>query len=250
MRLRCFVAALSIAALGTSARAGDGAGLDVLGYSADGERFAYEQFGSQDGSSFPYSDLFVIDAATGEDVDGGPFRTVIEKELAGVEAARDETARKAKPVLERLAIGRGGMAVAVNEAARPSEELLPMDVYPVQAKDVAELPLPASALGPAKVRIETSPARSPHCDTVAEGRAKALTVTLARGGAQPTTLHADKEPPDARGCATAYGIAGVYLRPRSDDAVALVVIVSAYPVGFEGPDRRFVAVAARVPTGE
>ena len=60
-------------------------------------------------------------------------------------------------------------------------------------------------------------------------------------------LHRDTgQLPESRGCPTTYRIYGVLARPDTgtlDDAVA---IVSVYPFGFEGPDRRFLAV----PLGE
>ena len=48
------------------ALAADGAQSRALGYSADGKYFAFEQFGVQDGSGFPYWDVFVLDLAAND----------------------------------------------------------------------------------------------------------------------------------------------------------------------------------------
>ena len=47
-----------------TALAGDFANLNVLGFSSDGNIFAFEQYGVQDGSGFPYADRFYIDTNT------------------------------------------------------------------------------------------------------------------------------------------------------------------------------------------
>ena len=41
--------------------AGDRALIDLIGYSEDGRIFAFEEFGIQDGSGFPYSNIYVVD---------------------------------------------------------------------------------------------------------------------------------------------------------------------------------------------
>jgi predicted secreted protein len=244
------MAAALLLLFSAAAEAGDGAALRVIGFSPDAARFAFEQFGAHDASGFPYSQLAVIDTATGADAEGGPFSSLIENDQADVAAAQTATAVGARPVLERLRIGTDGMVSAANPAIRPAEELLPMDIWPVMADEVAEMELPISALGPGTVRITQRPAPNPFCARVERGEeATAITLTLTRAGGAPMTLHADGDLPPARICAAHYGIAGLYLHLRPDGAVALVVILSFYPRGFEGPDRRFLAFSARVPRG-
>ncbi len=45
----------ALLALASPSLAGDRAGIDFIGYSADGGFFAFEEFGIQDGSGFAYS---------------------------------------------------------------------------------------------------------------------------------------------------------------------------------------------------
>ena len=47
-----------------SAQAGDFAKREIHGFSVDGGLFAFEEYGVQDGSGFPYSNIYVIDTAT------------------------------------------------------------------------------------------------------------------------------------------------------------------------------------------
>lgn len=57
---------------------------------------------------------------------------------------------------------------------------------------------------------------------------------------QPRTIHEDKGTlPSSRHCPTGYGISSVVLDP---DRRMMVVMIDVFPIGFEGPDRRFMAV--------
>ena len=48
-------------AFAAPASAGDRAQFNPIGFSEDGRYFAFEEFGIQDGSGFPYSNTFIID---------------------------------------------------------------------------------------------------------------------------------------------------------------------------------------------
>ena len=52
--------------------AGDYASRHVIGFSADGRYFAFEQYGAQDGSGFPYAEIFIIDTQADSWVAGSP----------------------------------------------------------------------------------------------------------------------------------------------------------------------------------
>jgi hypothetical protein len=58
-RLRqAMIVALFMGAWPLVAQAGDAAKLDILGFSKDGGVFAFEEYGVQDGSGFPYANRF------------------------------------------------------------------------------------------------------------------------------------------------------------------------------------------------
>ena len=50
---------IALLALALPAAAADRALINMLGYSEDGAYFAFEQFGVQDGSGFPFADIFM-----------------------------------------------------------------------------------------------------------------------------------------------------------------------------------------------
>ncbi len=53
--------------------AGDFAKREIHGFSIDGQLFAFEEYGVQDGSGFPYSTIYVIDTSTDQWTANSPF---------------------------------------------------------------------------------------------------------------------------------------------------------------------------------
>jgi predicted secreted protein len=58
--------------------------------------FAFEEYGVQDGSGFPYANRFYIDTANDSFLPGSPIRVRIDDDTATVEDARAQARRKAK----------------------------------------------------------------------------------------------------------------------------------------------------------
>ena len=56
----------------TTALAADAADRAIIGFSGDGRFFAFEEFGIQDGSGFPYANIYVIDLEKDRWVEGSP----------------------------------------------------------------------------------------------------------------------------------------------------------------------------------
>ncbi len=90
MKALAALAMLTAAVAATPARAGDTAELSILGFAADGSVFAFEEYGVQDGSGFPYANRFYIETATDSFVAGTPIRVRIDDESASVDYARSE----------------------------------------------------------------------------------------------------------------------------------------------------------------
>src|SRR6478609_780707 len=121
------LALLALIIFGTTrALAADGAAFNAIGYSPDGRYFAFEQYGVQDGSGFPYWDVFVIDLKANEWVKGSPYRALLESEEARPAAARDQARTAAAPTLKALDITQPAELVAANPAteAVPERERL------------------------------------------------------------------------------------------------------------------------------
>jgi predicted secreted protein len=81
-----------------TAHAGDVAKLDIIGFSPDGSTFAYEEYGVQDGSGFPYSNRYYVDTATDTFLPKTPVRIRLNDENSSLEDARDEASRQAQGI--------------------------------------------------------------------------------------------------------------------------------------------------------
>ncbi|HKU97963.1 MAG TPA: DUF2259 domain-containing protein [Vineibacter sp.] len=245
-----FLALTAAVHLGLSAAgacAGDGAALNVLGFSDDGRYFAFEQYGTQDGSAFPFAEIAFVDtqAATSHDRPYMVFRDVIQSEAAELDAVRANVLARARPHLAVMKIQRQGMVVAIDPVARPFEALLPMDVPVVRRLEASELRLADPTRGGALVLgLKQWKMSSPSCSTMAPGETRAFALTVAKDGSPARDIHVDAELPDSRRCPYTYGLVGAYLQARKSGGAVIAVVVSYYPVGFEGLDRRFLVVTA------
>jgi predicted secreted protein len=222
-----------LALMALPAVAGDRALIGYLGFSEDGNYFAFEEFGVQDGSGFPYTNLYIIDLPADAWVSGSPYRVTIEDESGDVEDARDMAFEQAEAKLDELDISVAVHPIAVNgdgEDIGDGHSLTFGDpgfgLEPIQ--------------NPRELTLETIPLQSNMDCSIIEGEVYGFTLSL-----DGKEIYADKGPlPASRGCAMDYRIHAV-VRPaewffggtRHD-----VAIISSYPFGFEGPDRRFLAV--------
>lgn len=225
-------AALSSAA---PARAGDRALIDVIGYSADLRHLAFEEFGVQDGSGFAYSSLYVVDLVKDQWVAGTPYRERADSEEVPLAAVRAKVAAAAKARLDALKIDMPAQVVALMGDGV-------LDPSPTMRFGYPAYGLPGQTEGDFTLSIETFPAPAPGCDPELVGETKGFALALS-GDGPARELHRDQGTlPKSRGCVTDYAIYAVifpYLGGGLENAVA---IVSTYPYGFEGPDRRFLVV--------
>ncbi|HHY48378.1 MAG TPA: DUF2259 domain-containing protein [Alphaproteobacteria bacterium] len=228
-------ASLALAPLAAPALAGDRAGIGYLGYSEDGRYFAFEEFGVQDGSGFPYANIYVVDLPADRWVSGTPFRVTLDDEDADVEDARDAAREQAAARLDELAIVEAADPIAVNGDGEPGaaggNELVfgrpGYGLEPVDAATIRTLALDVFPLEPAA-----------DCAVIDN---EVFGFALRLDG---TEVHRDAGPlPRSRGCAQGYRIHAV-VRPAgwSQAPGGTVAIIATYPFGFEGPDRRFLAV--------
>lgn len=231
--------ALLGALIATPAAAGDRALIDFIGYSEDGRYFAFEEFGVQDGSGFPYSNIYVVDLPADKWVSGTPVRVVLENDAAGQSAARAEALEQATPTLDELAISAPVDLVALNGDGEPGDGL--------SLEFGAVGYMPGELRSTHTLSLEIFDASSAEdCATFLGEDPKGYSLLLEGEGVS-RELHRDTGMlPRSRGCPTTYRIYAVAARPETGSLKDAVAIVSVYPFGFEGPDRRFIAV----PLGE
>ncbi len=228
-------AAMTLAATAAAA-AGDYADRALLGFSPDGATFAFEEYGVQDGSGFPYASIYVIDTDADAWVSGTPIRVRLESEAAPLAEARADALRRARPILDAHGIGAPGTLLVSNPVNERSAD-------PLTVRFVTNPYLGS----PDRVWTATLTAipfeTSQPCENL--GPVQGFRLVLSRSAGPRRMLHDDAALPASRGCSQEYAISDVILFSPERAAPVLVVLVSVYSQGFEGPDRRFLAVAAR-----
>lgn len=150
MRHTFAVAALLTVLSANAAQAGDTAALNILGFSAEGNIFAFEEYGAQDGSGFPYANRFYIDVSTDKFMPGTPVRVRLEEESASIKTAREQAARQGQAIAaDEILITNRGYLAAFNAVTEESA-----DPYTNSCQSKADLP--------AGRQIRRVPARGNH----------------------------------------------------------------------------------------
>ena len=234
------ILALVLAGLALPAQAGDRALLDPIGYSPDGRYFAFEEYGIRDGSGFPYSSIYLVDLPADAWVKGSPVRVSLEDENASLASARARARREAEDGLARLDITEPAQLIALNGDGEAGDGL--SLAFGAPGHEAGAL-LEESRLG-----LEIFAADSPEdCETYLGEKPKGFGLVLEDETGKHA-LHRDGATlPASRGCPLTYRIYGVVARPDTGSLESAVAIVAVYPHGFEGPDRRFLAVPLHRP---
>lgn len=222
----------------TPLQAGDYADSLILGFSENGDYVAFEEYGVQDGSGFPYANIYVIDTRADSWVEGTPIRVLKQDEQIPLSDARNEALSQAYPIVTGLGIGSAGTQVASNPVTETSADPLSVRFLPSRF-------LPPGS-GEMHLALKQFP-MTPNSDCPDMGqpfRGYSLTLTLKSGARRE--LHRDRNIPSSRGCPLSYGISEVVTYRPPQGELALVVLLNVFKVGFEGPDRRFIALATRL----
>lgn len=211
----------------------------VLGFSPDGRRFAIEETGTKDGSAFPYARISVFGPG------GGVMERVIEEDSAGEDEALAATRAAARPLMEAAGgVTAPAILLDSHDTARAGTALLPMDVPPVRQEAETQLALRHPALGgSAHLVLSERPSKDARChvhddpavEPVIRLEREEVSAVLLDGMADPSVIY----------CPSRFGLVAAYLHDEAG-AKALAVVFQAFPLGFEGPDRRFFAVIAPV----
>ncbi len=250
IRLSTLLISLALSAGFFEAHAADIAQRKIFGFSPQGKYFAFEQFGIQDGSGFPYSDIFIINVKKNSWVKGTPIRTLLHNENISPLKARSASYQKARPILRKLEIGENQLLLASN----------PMTEISADPKKVAFRAFATDPpFGPRfELTLSEFKLKAAHCDGVtknslASGFALHLR-SLTSPGSPLRVLARDTSIPKSRGCPLDYAIADVisfepagFALQNNESVFAILLYVYAH--GFEGRSGRFIAVTASGITG-
>lgn len=220
--------------LATNCVAGDFATLNVIGFSKDGRYLAFEEYGIQDGSGFPYSNIYFIDVA--KNAYAAPLIAVtIERETAVESTARNRSALLAAKKLKQLGIVKGNTGKLV-----VSHLMTDLTFDGEVDKSVIKFAEEIGSMyhrGDYELSLSEIPIKTKECEPF-EMETNMLELKLTNKDDDTSKfLQKDTTLPSSRGCALYYRMQDVYLYKDF-----ITVFVGVFTQGFEGPDMRFMAV--------
>ena len=199
---------------GAQARAGDGSAINVLGFSADGRYFAFEQYGEQDGSGSLYSTITAIEIAGDRLVKGMPVsrdhgprqpglgKEPREKQLADIRAQGRRRCRRHSQAARHLR-APGTWSRRCRTAGRAASSS-PSRSRPRMKAVVQTVTLPADRFGPdARLVLREFDIALPRCKDLVIGRASQRIRADARAQGPPD--HPSEPRPDHPGLARLPG---------------------------------------------
>jgi predicted secreted protein len=220
------------------ATAADGAKFRAIGFSKDARYFAFEQYGVQDGSGFAYADVFVLDTQADSWLSGTPVRTLLEDETMDVSQVRAKAKADSEKYLKQAAITVDPELLASNpftEVVQNRKSITFHDHYNFSMGlfgDPNDQGTWTISLSDVKVPLNEG------CEEDLGFFGFKLDLKNNKSG-KLDVLHEDKSVPKSRYCPSAYDLEAI-VQPVGGDQ--LVAIVGVYSRGFEGADRRFIAV--------
>lgn len=226
--------------LPATAIGGDAASVDILGFSSDGRVFAFEEYGVQDGSGFPYANRYYIDTQRDAFVSGTPIRVRIDDERSSVDEARRRARERGQAIISDNVLARNrGYTAAWNPVTE-----LSADPFRVVANPRPVFP-PID--DPVEFRLEEYSVEAPsRCRDLGDIKGFRLMRPAIVPGVRAVLVHEDSAVPSSRGCPLGYAIGGLQtFFPRSGSPV-FAVIIAVRQFGFEGPDHRWMAVTGRL----
>ncbi|WP_350335762.1 DUF2259 domain-containing protein [Coralliovum pocilloporae] len=229
--------------------AGDSARLHVIGFSAGGQLFAFEEYGVQDGSGFPYSSIYVVDLAGDDWLPGTPIRVLLDDEaaqgdeVASVLSARQQALSEAASLLDDRNFTNPGHRLA----SQPIGEV-DGDPYTLAFGLANYNPLdPPLRRFDLRMTVYDQPASS-SCANVTGPSEKALALEIMDLETDAIRkLYQDSKVPKSRNCPLDYRLSEIWVPERLPDPDQAVVLVSVFSYGFEGPDQRFIAIPFKLP---
>jgi predicted secreted protein len=223
-----------------AASAGDVAELEILGFSDDASIFAFEEFGIQDGSGFPYANRYYIDVENDSFLPGSPFRVLIRDETVSLDTARAQVKAAAQAIVgdEELARNKGLLAGynPVTELSGDPDRMV-INPRPVLPPIDAAVAFHLEEIGIA------APERCAAFGPVVGYRLSR--VDLEPGGTF-VRLHQDEAIPQSRGCPFGYQLGAVQTVYPQGGPPSFAVMIAVRGLGFEGPDIRWLAVTGRL----
>lgn len=224
--------------------AGDFATLNFIGFSEDGKYLAFEEYGTQDGSGFLYSNYYFIETAKNSYA-AAPIKKMIdnfdEANPPGEDAVRLQAKKAAAANLKKFKIVTGNTGVLL-AARMPTDidagKLDPYDETKNQTIKFYDEEYEGYGGDVFELRLTTSKVNLKRCEDYNFEATLKFELSLSNSRDDKTKiLQKDKDLPESRGCPHTYSLQSVYTYKNR-----IAVFMNIYTYGFEGPDMRFMVV--------
>ncbi|MBL1419733.1 MAG: DUF2259 domain-containing protein [Alphaproteobacteria bacterium] len=215
-----------------SALASDAALSRIIGFSPDGKYFTFEQYGIGDVSGKPFSDIFFIDTIKNTWVEP-PVRVLIDDQTADISKARILALAKATPTIKSLNTTSHGFILVSNPISQFGND-----------KYMADFGTNPNAPGYDRYKMQLTLHNAPNkkCESYAPDT-KMFSLTLTSKSNQNITRnYADINMPSSRNCALDYSISEIHYFETTNNDIIFMALINIMSYGWEGLDRRFIAV--------
>jgi predicted secreted protein len=239
--LRLLLTFLVLLAFLSVAHAADGATFRAIGFSTDSRYFAFEQYGVQDGSGFAYADLFVLDTQKDAWLKGTPISVTLEDETLDVSAVRQKLKEDGKSALSSAQILVDAEVLAANPFTEVQKDRASMTFHNHYNNAMGMF---GTTDDQGSWTLTTLPVAVPlpeGCEADIGVTGYKLAIRNNKSG-DVKVLHLDTSLPKTRFCAVGYDIEAVVQPAGAADGSQMVAVVGVYRRGFEGADRRFIAI--------
>lgn len=226
----------------TTARAGDFANLNFIGFSKDGRYLAFEEYGIQDGSGWAYSNFYFVDVA--KNVYAAPSITIrIENDYATERQARTKAKLAAAASLRKLRIVERNVGTQVVSRLLTDVSVnhyLSSDTGKTQSVEFAEIIASMYRKGEYELVMNPSEIKVKDCEYTDQSVYKLELLLKDKDLDKTLVLQRDSALPKSRSCPLSYAIQHVYLYENN-----IAVFLNTYHMGFEGPDMRYLVVTGK-----
>jgi predicted secreted protein len=213
--------------------AGDYAALNFIGFSKDGKYLAFEEYGTQDGSGFPYSNFYFVDVQKNSFV-GKPFTFRIDNETATEAATRKKARLAVAKRLQALKIVQGNTGKHI--VSRLITDLAETDTFKF-AEEIGSF----WHKGDYTLTLKKTEIKTTDCE-VYELPTHLLNLTLKDNEGDKTfVLQKDETLPKSRGCALDYRVQEIFMYEGR-----IAVFINVFTPGFEGQDMSFMVVTGEL----
>jgi len=219
--------------------AGDFSQPAIIGYSEDLRYFAFEEYGIEDASGFPYSNIYFVDLKNNSLVPGAAVHIRLDTEadpLPGkLVRARLLAREKGREWLDKLKIDWPAEMLAYNGDGVPELEGLSLRFGTTGYN--------GAVIGDYRLSLEMiNTGTVLECEKWAISKPQGFVLTIVDYDFQKSEIYRDKTLPKSRNCPLYYKISGVFAPFQASDISDAVALISVYSSGWEGEDRRFIVV--------